>query len=60
MPDPSFEWDWFLFNYLFWLPILLVWWVVQRVKDHRQRRDLMRRRPDAQSEEIQSSEKEQG
>lgn len=59
MPDPAFEWDWFLFNYLFWLPILLVWWVVQRVKDYRQRRDLMRRRPDAQSGENKSSEKEQ-
>lgn len=38
MPDPYVGWDVFLWNLLFWGPISLIWWIVQKVRDSRDRR----------------------
>lgn len=41
MPDPGFEWNWFLFN-LIWLPPIAVYYIVQAVKGHRLRKEQQR------------------
>lgn len=38
MPDPYVGWGVFLWNLLFWGPICLIWWIVEKVRDSRDRR----------------------
>ncbi len=39
MPDPYVGWDVFFYNALFCGPIILIWWIVERVKTAKQNRE---------------------
>lgn len=39
MPDPYFQWDWFLWNLLFIAPVVLVGMLIEGVAKRKRRKD---------------------